>query len=374
MHLHPLIAGVGLLATTTNALLIPPSIPGSDELVTTLPVPDEVENDALITEESKSWTVDLECPGCIVDGRGQPTNIPSHLKLDFTVESGDGTDVLSVNGYELYPNPDPIHNAFTAPVLPEIGNRRMGIPSRTRGGFNRPSKNQPLGFAMGSQTVTTDDDDDDLQLIIIDIQIFSVGDLFVESVPRTQARLVRTPSGRLGIGSIETISFSPEVPAKEQKECATTLCKWRALVSEKLSSIFSGMGCRGSRHGMHNGQSHANAMNESHGARPHHKGHAHRFSRVFMAVVTHILLPVLLGLVAGISIGIIITTVLALAVVLWDTMFHRSGRRSLFRRERVRGAARHENDGTEVEKAGLLNAQEGECPPPYEVKKVEDTA
>ncbi|KAI1433284.1 hypothetical protein GGR50DRAFT_696286 [Xylaria sp. CBS 124048] len=378
MHLRRFAAGVGLLATA-RALLIVPNIPVPDEVVTTLPVPAaEVDTNAALMAESKSWTLNLDCPGCPLYGRAHRTEVPSHLKLDFSIQSTEGTDRLTVNGYELYPNPDPIHNAFTAPVLPEIPSRRIGSP-RFRGGLKRPQKSQPLGFAMGSQTVTTGDDDD-LELIVIEIQIFEVGSIFVEGVPRARVNLVKTLSGQLGIGSVETIGSSEDL-TDEKKECSTQLCKWKALFSEKLLSAFSGMGCRGRRPGSSHSDAHANGMNHDQAQYPHYKGHKDRILRVLIAIATHVVLPVSLGLLAGISVGIVITTIIAFSAMLWSALFRRSDRPSCFNRQCLYEAAREEEveDGADVEKAGLLDNQEeqgGEvtAPPPYEEEKKTENA
>ncbi|KAI1827710.1 hypothetical protein F4861DRAFT_330774 [Xylaria intraflava] len=378
MRLHPLIIGVGLLATA-NALLVPPNVPASNGLITTLPVPIDVDadtDDAFVVQ-SKSWSVNMECPGCPLSNFKHRTDIPSRLKLDFKIKSNQGADRLTVNGYELYPNPDPIHHAFTAPVLPEAGIGHMGLTSSPHFRTGRLSmlgpvpKSQPLGFAMGSQTVATDDDDD-LELIIIEIQIFEVGNVFVDRLPRARVSLVKTLSGKLGIGSVKIIAFSPGNPIAEQKECSNALCKWKTLVSEKISSVLSGMGCRGRRPGLPHAHAHANGAHHGHGAHPHRMSHKHKIIRVLMAVITHILLPVLLGLAAGISIGIIITTVIAFSVMIWGALFRRSDRPQNLNPRRF-FEAHKEEDGVAVEKAGLLEAQEEvAAPPPYEEKKPEN--
>ncbi|KAI0975581.1 hypothetical protein F4678DRAFT_456933 [Xylaria arbuscula] len=390
MHLRSLIAGVGLVATT-NALLLPPDIPIADDAVKALPVPTDIDADVVLSKIPDSQTLDLECPGCFRVGRKQEKVIPSHLKLDFSIESTDGADRLTVNGYELYPNPDLLRSTLMAPVLPDMASRRHGEGPRLRGGPNRPQKSQRLGFAMETEAVPTDDEED-LQLINVEIQIIEVGDVFVESIPNVQVKLVKTPSGKLAIGTIDTIRFHTPGSPDGRKECSSTVCKWKALFFEKLARIFSFKGCNGPHppppHGHHHGEHH---HGHGHGPgshphppppHPHHMGHKHSWGHGFRVFVTHILFPIIIGIIAGVSASLIGMLVGTFIVFVWRLLFRRSSTRSSHRCRYAHKAGRHENAADE-EKSGLLSEQEDvEAPPAYveshmvviEEKKAENEA
>ncbi|KAI0531594.1 hypothetical protein GGR58DRAFT_493141 [Xylaria digitata] len=371
MHLQSFIAGVGLVATA-NALLLPPDLPIADEAVTTLPVPIAIDVEAALSKVPDTQVVDLECPGCLRSGRKHEKEIPSHLKLDFSIQASDGPDRLTLNGYELYPNPDFLKNTLKAPVVPNMAARQIGAP-RLRGGLNRPQPNQILGFAMETGTVATDDDED-LQLINVEIQIIEVGDVFIEGIPNVQVKLVKTPSGKLAIGSIDTIQFRGPHSLGHGKECSTTVCKWKALFFEKLSKIFSLKGCDGKRppppppppHPYHDGEHrHGHGPGPHPHPHPHHMGHRHGWAHGFRIVVTYVVFPIVFGIVAGIAASIIGMMIGTFFVWAWRRVFPVASSRSSHRCRYAHKASKHESAADE-EKSGLLDVQEDvEAPPAY---------
>lgn len=301
MHLSSLIPAAAGLVAITNALLLPPDLVVSgdasiDDVITILPAPTKNDADIAHLAVPDTHTVNLQCPGCFQIGR-MHMNIPSHLKLDFSIESTDGVDRFTLNGYELYPNPDPLRNTLTAPVLPDLPNRRPGTPRfPLRGGPKRPQRSQPLGFAMETGAVATKNDGD-LQLISLDIQIIEVGNVLIRDIPDVRVKLVKTPSGKLLIGNIATVSSQTEAAdiRGNEKECSTMLCRWKALMSQKLSPIFRGCGGSPRPHHQSEGE-----HQHGHGHMPHpsHMNHRHHGFGIF---VMRILFPVLIGIVAGIS-------------------------------------------------------------------------
>ncbi|KAI8945359.1 hypothetical protein F4801DRAFT_568547 [Xylaria longipes] len=363
MHLRSFVAGAGLVAAA-SALLLPPDlsiIDDSDDAITTLPVSTEIDADVTVANAPQSQTLDLACPGCLQFGRKHRKEVPSHLKLDFTIESTDGVDRLTLNGYELYPNPIPLQDTLTAPVLPNMADRRMGVPPRFRGGPGRAWKNQPLGFAMQTGVVAIDDDED-LRLINVELQIVEVGNIFVEHIPNVQVQLVKTPSGKLAIGAIETIGFRDEDAGGKQKECSTMVCKWKAVFFEKLSHIFKS--CGGQK-GHPQPPHHHGEHGQGHGPHPHHMGHKPSWGHGLKIFVRHILFPILIGIVAGISASIIGMIFGTFVVFLWRTFVRRRGSRSSHRCRYAHKATSHERAADE-EKSGLLDVQEEtEAPPGY---------
>ncbi|KAI1815606.1 hypothetical protein GGS20DRAFT_542518 [Poronia punctata] len=384
MQLHSFVAAVGL-AASSNALLLPPDLSMTDgDTISTLPVTTEVDVDAAIAQLPETRTLALKCPGCLRRGPNPlaRTEIPSHLKLDFAVDSTGDADRLTVNGYELYPNPDPVTNTLVAPVVPDFADRHIGVPPLLRGGKNRPLRNRPLGFGMQTQTVATDEDHD-MKLVNIEIQIIEVGNVFMETIPNVQVKLITSQSGKLGIGAIDTIDAKPTEAGKTQKTCNTTLCKWKTLFFEKLSHVFAFKGCGGSKAGSQSGPHHDMHHHAGTVGHNHHMGQKHQWGTIFMAFVSHILLPVLVGIVAGISASIIGMMVGTFVVFVWRTFFRRSGSRSSHRCRYARKVAKRENTVAEDEKSGLMENQEDvEAPPAYmdegvaaaDIKKPEDAA
>ncbi|TGJ84679.1 hypothetical protein E0Z10_g4118 [Xylaria hypoxylon] len=375
MHLHSIIAGVGLVAAT-NALLLPPDFPIADDAVTTLPVPTAIDVDAALSMVPDTQVVDLECPGCLRSHRKHQKEIPSHLKLDFSIESNEGPDRLLLNGYELYPNPDFLQDTLKAPLLPNMASRHVGAAPRLRGGPNRPQANQPLGFAMETGEVTVEDNEN-LQLINVEIQIIEVGDAFVQGIPNVQVKLVKTPTGKLAIGTIDITRFQ-EGDSPNKKECSTTVCKWKALFFAKLSKIFSLEGCNGSRpppppphghhdhHGHHDGEHrYGHGPPSHHPPHPHHMGHRHGWAHGLRIIVTHVLFPIMIGIVAGVLASLIGMMVGTFIVFLFRLFFRRSAFHSSHRCRYAHKTAKHESAADE-EKSGLLNDQEDvEAPPAY---------
>ncbi|KAJ3567715.1 hypothetical protein NPX13_g6672 [Xylaria arbuscula] len=241
MYLRSLIAGVGLAATTANALLVPLDFPISDvdDSVTTLPVPTEIDADVAVSKVPvpASTTLNLKCPGCIISRHKHRKEIPSHLQLDFTIESTDGADRLTLNGYELYPNPDLLRETLTAPLLPDMMFRHLGDKPGAIEHF-REKHIQRLGFAMETEAVATDDNEN-LQLVTVDVQIIEIGDVFIERIPDVQVKLVKTPSGKLAIGTVEPIESKGAGSLDGAYECSTMICMMEGCILRKCSDFVT---------------------------------------------------------------------------------------------------------------------------------------
>ncbi|KAI1181145.1 hypothetical protein F4777DRAFT_526064 [Nemania sp. FL0916] len=364
MHLRSFIAGVGL-AVATGAILLPPDFTIAGDTVKTLPVPTEIDTDAALSKVPDSLTLDLECPGCLRFRRKHGKEIPSHLKLDFRVESADGAaDRFTLNGIELYPNPDPdsLHS-LSAPVIPDMAGRRLGHPPRLRGGPNRPRGSQVLSFAMEMGEVATNNDED-LQLINLEIQIMGVGKAFIKDIPNIDAKLVKSPSGKLAIGTIGTTPSRTDAIDKQIDYCSTRLCRWKALFFDKLTRLLSLKGCGGSK-AAHGPQGHQHGEHRhGHGHSAHQMGQKHSSVHTIAIIAIRILLPILIGIMAGISASIIGLVAGTLIVFVWRLLFRRGAQHSHMCRA-AREAAELENAADE-EKSGLLDGQEQvEAPPAY---------
>jgi len=115
-------------------------------------------------------------------------------------------------------------------------------------------------------------------------------------------------------------SLSPK-PTDDGQECTTIVCKWRAIVADRLSKL-KGCGGKGkarpahvtggprkhhSHHGRPNGRPHG-----AHRPFRHHR-HRHSLGRFLRNVAVHIMIPVLIGIVVGITaslVGMIVGNVL----------------------------------------------------------------
>ncbi|KAI1641490.1 hypothetical protein F4809DRAFT_586920 [Biscogniauxia mediterranea] len=366
MQLQSLIAAAGL-AASTQALLLPPEISSSEnDMVTTLPVPTDTNLDIPMIAESQS--LKLKCPGCPVrlphhwKGHSEEerinTHIPSHLALDFKVDSSESVDRLLLNGFELYPNSDPFGNVLTAAVQPDIPDRRKKLPSHFKG--PRPLNIQPLGFGLQTNPVVTSDEDA-LELVNVELQIIEVGNVFVDGVPNVQVKLVKTPAGKLMIGAIETTdSETPQNPMDKQEECATMLCKWKAMVMQRINQLRKSKGCGRMK-----------GLSQSDGAASDNNQHKHRFALLLKTAFSHILVPIVIGIMAGVAAGMLGMLVGTFIVFVWHTFVRRSAN---CRRNRAHGhchkASRQETAAAD-EKSGLMEDQEEadvESPPPSYVE------
>ncbi|KAI1076964.1 hypothetical protein F5B20DRAFT_299999 [Whalleya microplaca] len=370
MQLRSIIAAAGLAVTTTNAFLLPPEISESDnDIVTTLPVP--VEVDVAIPKIVQAQSLKLNCPGCPIrlphwkGHDGEPkitTDIPSHLELDFSVEISDEADRLMLNGFELYPNSDPFRNTLTAAVRPDVAHRRPHF----KGPKSQPV--QTLGFGMQTRPVAKNEEDA-LELVMIELDIIEVGDVFVDGIPIVQVKLVKTTSGKLMIGDIETTPSETmqKNPMDKQEECTTQLCKWRAVILQKLASLRTYKGCGGRPAVPKVDEQQVDDGN--HVEYPHKQKHS--WGQLFKNVASHILLPIAIGIVAGVMASIIGMMVGTLLVFLWRTFVRRGGSRRHHRHGSCHKAA-HREVAVEDEKSGLMAHQEEiEAPPSYVEADVE---
>ncbi|KAI1451697.1 hypothetical protein F4805DRAFT_471461 [Annulohypoxylon moriforme] len=356
MQLTKIIAAAGLAACTTNALLLPPEVSEADNrLAATLPVPvsADVANDAR--------RLKLKCPGCQVHIPHHKmakvmNDIPSHLELDFSIEPTGSADRLMLNGFELYPNADPFRNSLTAVVRPDVPRRQTKRPMHFKGPQNQPA--QTLGFGM--QTRPISNTEDSLELVLIDLDIIEVGEVFVDGIPNVQIKLVKTPTGQLMIGDIETMDSETKQnnPMDKQEECTTMLCKWKAIIMQKLASLRLNKGCGGHRahskgqdQAKQEGSVNVLPLNDNDGHPPSHR--ERNWGLLFKNIASHILLPVAIGLLAGVAASILGMMVGTFVVFLWRLV----ARRGSSRRHHKHGhhhKASHTEAALHDEKAGLM--------------------
>jgi hypothetical protein len=336
--------------------------------------------------------VEVTCPGCplqFVNRNGEvkvKTDKPSHLELSFAVEIEGESDRLLVNGFEIYPGADPFAHALTAPHKPDhLRKKHHGGGGKHQDGRPRHEFGSPqLGFSLAVKPVAKDADQ--LELVHIDLQILEVANSMVAGIPGVHVELIKTPQGKLMIADLSTTPSQSlqATPMDNQSECTTLLCKWLAIVHDKMSKMRASKHC-GGKGAKAKAAAVAAAASASAG-RPHHRPHysgghghdsgytrKHTWAQLFRSVASHILLPVLIGIVAGISVSLVGMMVGTVIVTLWRVFI----RRQHHRRHAGHACRRSlQNEASvEDEKSGLMEHQGP--PPSYEeedAKKAEAEA
>ncbi|KAI0385196.1 hypothetical protein F5Y04DRAFT_247119 [Hypomontagnella monticulosa] len=377
MQLTSIFAAAGLAVVTSNALLLPPDIAESDnDMVTTLPI--AVEADVSIPKIAEAQHLKLKCPGCPVriphHGKVKVVNsIPSHLELDFSIEPSDNADRLMLNGYELYPRADPFQNQriLTAAVRPDFTDRRMKRPHHFKG--PQPQAIQPLGFGLQTGTTPSEDEKEALELVELELDIIEVGDVFVSGIPNVQLSMVKTPTGKLMIADIKTVESDTESnPMDKQKECTTLICKWKAVIMDKLAGLRNYKGCGGSRRPhpkVDENKTEESKAIESEDNKsawnPHWNGenghHQKNWGLLFRNIASHILLPIAIGILAGVTSCLLGMLAGTFVVFLWRMATRRGCRRHHKRTHHHK--ASHAEAIIADEKAGLMAYEEEEVAP-----------
>lgn len=317
MLLKPLTVAAGLLALpATQAFLLPPEVGEAD-----IRVADTIES--IESQVAESQVVNVECPRCpiLVKGhRGKDVLLkahsPSHLELAFSIDHQPDHDRLLVNGFELYPSADAIHEVLTAPQIVDRkhygGKDKEKRHHRDREHHKKDKKRrkftplpQRLGYGL-HVSQPTKDADGHFELVEVELQIIEVGSAFIEGIPDVKVKLIKDESGHLLLSQIEK-SKSESFPKGGPEECETAMCRWLAIAREKLRKLKAFGGCHGPKvkGGMeHPPHGHPHPHGPHHGSdldHPHWTAQEPRLGKLFKHIVSHILLPVLIGVVAGVT-------------------------------------------------------------------------
>ncbi|TAQ84543.1 hypothetical protein B7494_g7121 [Chlorociboria aeruginascens] len=301
-------------ATTIHAILIPPSVSVSSadrDIVKALPFEASTEIDGRL--------MTVPCPGCPViatdvQGSAHSLQTESMLQLNFSI-AHNSVDQLLLNGHQIYPinaHSGSFMEALTAPQL-------INSPSNTWVEASEPK----LGYSLSIRHPATSEQDQ-LDLVSIKFGIVEVADKFIDGIASVELKLLETPSGKLMIGSAELTppKSAAAKPSDGEKECATTLCKWRAMLAEKLGKL---KGC-------HSKPRPASAKYSGHGRphtvhrpRPHHR-HRNGFSRFLRSLVLLVFIPAMVGIVAGIAASLVGMVTGRLIVFVWRTIRSRGSK------------------------------------------------
>jgi hypothetical protein len=312
---------VTALAGLGQAFLLPPTIHSADsEIVNTLPFEDAVAGEGI--------GMRLPCHGCPVVfkdtlGRDIATDVKNTLGLNFEIvhTAEDEEDKLVVNGMQLWPV-----GISASSIEPLTAPQFIYTDESTWDYAAEPQ----LGYSIFSKAPKLSDDQE-LYLVQMQLEIVEVGNTFVKGIPAIEISLLRTPSGKLMLGNAVQMEAPVELtPSDGDQECATALCKWRAILAAKLSVL---KGC-GRKPAM--APQRPNASNDGpkhHDSRPHRRPHGahhrhHRHSQIFFVTLRNIamnfLLPIAVGVAVGITASLVGMLVGNLIVLVWRVLFRRN--------------------------------------------------
>jgi hypothetical protein len=168
----------------------------------------------------------------------------------------------------------------------------------------------------------------------MEFHIVQLNRVFVRGLSSIEIELLRDHSGKLMWHNLEMKMAVPTSPSDqekqaEEKECTylPLLCKWKALLSDKLAGLKASLkSCHGKMR-PHAGEkphhSHHKDKGHGHGRHGHHRhGRLAAFLHKFNRIAAHVLIPVFIGIMAGLTasaIGIIFGN---LIVLLWRSFHH----------------------------------------------------
>lgn len=318
------VAAAAAVAHIANAILLPPTISSSDsDIINTLPFEDAV------TADGRDLTI--ACPGCPVavkdlQGNVQFADVESKLRLNFSVAHGD-LDRLMLNGLQIYPI-DPQSASFMTPLvadqLVETQDKSWTLASEPKLGYS-------LNVKHPVQTKQ-----DQFGLVTVHLEIVEVAGKFLDGIPSIDLKLLETPSGKVMLGEAEITAAKSAAPTPKEgdQECTTMICKWRAILADKLSKV---KGCAGKmrphptaaveerpKHHGHHGRPHGRPHPHG-GHRPfrHHR-HRHSIARFLRNIAVHVLIPIFIGITVGITASLVGMVVGNIIVFVWRVLFRRN--------------------------------------------------
>lgn len=317
---------VAALLSASSAFLLPPTISQADtDIISTLPFEDATTIDTRVME--------INCPGCAAlpsKGKMYMQHTQTMLKLNFSIAHQD-RDQLLLNGLPIYPI-EPVsamlQEPLTAPLL-----------ALTNDDTWEHTWDPTLGYSIMVHHPVPASSQDQMDLVAIRLEIVEVGDKFLGGLSSIDIKLLETPSGKLMMGDAQTTQAKSEVskPTDDDHECSTILCKWRAIIADKVSSLKKGCGSKARPAGTKGSSEHKSA---EHKKKPHygHHGrpgphrpfrHHHRhggFARIFKGLVLHVFIPVLIGIMVGITASLVGMVAGHIVIFVWRTVFRRGQR------------------------------------------------
>jgi len=323
----PTLWATAALSAGSHAFLLPPSISNADgDIINALPIDAAIEADGRLMR--------IDCPGCPItvgDLRGGLHDVqgPNKLLLNFSISHDEDKDHLYLNGLRFYPvdiGSEPPLEHLTAPQL-----------IKTPGTAWAEAADPELGFALRISHAVPYSKEDQLDMVTVTFDVIEVGNTFVTGVPSVELKLLETPSGKLMIGDSQIMPAKSHTasPTDNIQECTTPLCKWRAIIADRLSKLKGFKGCGGKARPASERPHHGHGRPRPHGHHGSHGGHGrphrfhhkhHGFVRFLRGIVLHIFVPVVIGIVAGITASVVGMIVGNLVVFVWRLLFRRGAR------------------------------------------------
>ncbi|RDW66895.1 hypothetical protein BP5796_09644 [Coleophoma crateriformis] len=316
---------VGLIAAGTQAFLIPPSISSTDtDIVNALPFEHAVEVD--------ERTVDVKCPGCPImasDLAGSPhlLQMDNELRLNFSIAHDNG-DKLLLNGLQIYPLEamQPWTDSLTAPQIVHVGKDASiaGYPK--------------LGYQLSIEHPMPRTEVDQLDLFVVQLDILEVSNIFVNGVDSVELKLLTTPSNKMMIGDVNVVpALKPSLSVSNDngKDCTSRICKWKAILADRLSRLQHGCGKKAGNSAHRGPKPHGHGKPRPHGFGGHHGAHSqHRHHRhkhtgllhLLRQIAFHVLIPIAIGVMAGITASFVGMIAGHLVVFTWRLLFRRGCR------------------------------------------------
>jgi hypothetical protein len=265
-----------IFAAQAAAFVIIPEISSHDESIfKALPILDDVVSYDINREAGLAQGITVPCTEC--------NDKDTTLNFDFEASNSK----LLLNGFELYPDPDPWSGDLSASVVQGNGNSR-----RQRLGYN---------LAVYSKGKSSEDM---MELVEVDIQVIEVSNHFVETVPPVNVELIKAPSGEVFIGKVN-IDKSPE---SEDERCETLWCRTQKLFENAWDRINSMERCHKSAHAdsVDSAEEVNDAVDYLYGPEadrdPDMK--PHDWQSLLWDVASHVVMPVLMGVTAGVFVAL----------------------------------------------------------------------
>ncbi|ESZ93064.1 hypothetical protein SBOR_6539 [Sclerotinia borealis F-4128] len=316
------------LATLTQAFLLPPTISKVDSDIV-----NALSFDAAIEADGRMLAVD--CPGCPVfardhQGGRHDLKAVNRLMFNFSVSHDNGLDRVLLNGLQFYP------------IDMESSLERLTAPQMIKTTESKwvQAAEPDLGYALRIHKPISYSKQDQIDLIIATLEIIEVRNTFVDTVDSIDLKILTTSSGKLMIGDAQVTPRPPKShlsnPADDGQECTTLLCKWRAIITDKLSALKKGCGGKAQPDAHHNrpqgnGRPGPHSHHGGHGdhGRPHRFSHKHHsITRFLRGVVLHVIIPVIVGIVAGITASLVGMMVGHVVIFVWRSLFRRGSQGS----------------------------------------------
>ena len=327
----------GVIATgsmSANAFLLPPAI--TEVEIASRPV----------AHKYSKFYIAVDCNGCDVATVDKAGNVDetkltnterNRLAFHLSVKEQDQTaDHLMINGVQIYP---------VEPQAEDFGSvlrAQQVVPTVQDGVHIQTARGSPeLGYMLSTENKQVDKG---LNLVKVHFEVVQVRDKDV-TMQALDIHLLETTAGKLEIANVQVV----KVDAPKEGACNSAICRFKALIANKLSKLKGCMGKPkhsdprpniqvGPAAGSHTrpyftpvGTSGSVGNTPGH-PHPHHKGphrgHGHRrhggVARFIRSLAFHVVIPIFLGVAMGIVASLVGVIIGQLAIFLWRALFRRN--------------------------------------------------